>query len=124
MILDFKDTQMCDNLNHVISGLLPHSKYEPKNFGLLYPMLTNVLKISDVRGVHYTLFFAFEKYFSLQASTVGEGFAVRITRDRFGKILENNLPDLVLEPKMEVTAMMNEEGSLVILTSLQFKTKQ
>lgn len=110
MTLDFSDEVLCGNLNHVISGLLPHENYEPKTFGLLWPTLTTVLKMENVKGLHFVFFSIFDKYFSLQNSVNEENFQVRITRERFEKALANNLPDFVLEPQMDVEKLMSEEG--------------
>lgn len=110
MVLDFKDEVLCDNLNHIISALLPHENYNPDTFGLLYPTLTTTLSTENVHGLHFAFYVIFGKYFSLQNSVNSSNFSVRITRERFEKALANNLPDLVLEPQMDVTALMNEEG--------------
>ena len=110
MILDFSDEQLCNTLNHVISGLLPHENYEPSNFGSLYPTLKTVLKTPDIRGIYFAFYTIFDKYFSLQSAVNVENFRVNITRSRFEKALSNNLPDLVLEPQLEVERLMNEEG--------------
>ncbi len=101
---------MCDVLNHIFSGLLPHANYDPQTFGLLYPTLTSTLKTQNVRGVHYAFYVIFDKYFSLQSSVTAEKFCVNISRERFEKALSNNLPDLILEPQLEVDRLMNEEG--------------
>lgn len=110
MVLDFKDEVLCDTLNHVISGLLPHEKYDPQTFGLLYPTLITTLAMENVSGLHYVFYAIFDKYFSLQTASNAENFCVRITRDRFEKALANNLPDFILEPQLGVEALMNEEG--------------
>lgn len=110
VILDFKDEQLCDNLNHVFSGLLPHSQYNPDTFSRLYPALLSALATKDVRGLHYVFYTVFDKYFSLQKAVGAAEFKVSITRERFITALENNLPDLVLEPQVQVKELMNEEG--------------
>ena len=110
MVLDFKDDRLCESLNHVISGLLPHSKYDPENFNRLYPTLLSTLSIKDVRGLYFAFYVVFAKYFSLQTAVNADNFQVSITKERFEKALENNLPDLVLEPQMMVSELMNEEG--------------
>lgn len=110
MTLDFNDEVLCENLNHVISGLLPHEKYEPKTFGLLYPTLQQVLKTQNARGLYFIFYSVFDRYASLQASFNSDAFSVNITRERFEKALENNLPDFILEPQLDVERLMNEEG--------------
>lgn len=110
MILDFKDEILCENLNHVLSGLLPHQNYNPDNFGRLYPTLKSVLPMANVRGLYYALFVVLDKYYALQMAVNEDNFQVRITRERFEKALANNLPDLVLEPQLLVKELMNEEG--------------
>lgn len=110
MNLDFKDEQLCGALNHVISGLLPHDNYTPETFGLLYPTLTSVLNVQDVHGPYYIFYTIFDKYYALQNAVNESNFQVRITRERFEKALANNLPDLILEPALDVGTMMNEEG--------------
>lgn len=110
MILDFKDEQLCDTLNHVISGLLPHYKYDPETFGVLYPTLESVLSKQDVRGLYYAMYIVFDKYYALQGAVNEENFKVSITKERFERALANNLPDLILEPQLQVSELMNEEG--------------
>lgn len=110
LILDFNDEVLCTNLNHVISGLLPHENYTPETFGLLYPALVNTLKVENVSGIHYIFFSVLQKYSELQNAVPGDGFKVRITRPHFENALANNLPDYILEPQLRVSEIMNEEG--------------
>lgn len=110
MILDFKDEQLCSCLNNIFSGLLPHAKYNPDTFTVLYPTLTGTLDVKDVRGLHYVFYVVFSKYYSLQTAVNADNFKVSITRERFEQALANNLPDLILEPQLDVESLMNEEG--------------
>lgn len=110
MVLDFKDEVLCANLNHIISGLLPHDNYDVKSFSLLYPTLQTVLPENSIRGIYYVFYQIFNKYFSLQNNFNEDEFVVRITRERFENALVNNLPDFILEPNLRVSEIMNEEG--------------
>lgn len=110
MNLDFKDEALTDCLNGIISGLLPHENYEPATFALLYPTLKTVLDTSDVRGLYYATYLIFDKYMSLASSLPRGTFEIKITRERFEAAVGNNLPDLILEPKMTVVDLMAEEG--------------
>lgn len=110
MVLDFKDEQLCDHLNHVLSGLLPHNKYRPETFSLLYPVLSLVLPHSESRNLYFALYTVFEKYYKLQNAMEEGTYQVRISRERFEAALSNNLPDLVLEPALELSELMSEEG--------------
>lgn len=110
MVLDFTDEQLCDCLNSVISGLLPHEKYDPASFSMLYPTLVSTLSKRDTRGIYFIFFTVFDKYFSLQNTVNSENFQVSITKERFQKAMANNMLDLILEPQLEVERLMNEEG--------------
>lgn len=110
MVLDFKDEQLCDHLNHVLSGLLPHDHYQPETFGLLYPAVSLVLPLKETRGLYFAMYTVFEKFFKLQSAMEEGTYQVNIARDRFIAALSNNLPDLILEPQMEVAEIMSEEG--------------
>lgn len=110
MNLDFKDESLTECLNGIISGLLPHLNYDSSSFGLLYPTLKTVLDTKDSRGLYYVFYTVFDKYMSLAASLPHGKFEIKITRERFSSALENNLPDFILEPKMDVVSIMAEEG--------------
>lgn len=110
MVLDFKDEQLCDHLNHVLSGLLPHIGYQPSTFSVLYPTLSTVLPYSETRGLYFAFYTVLEKFFKLQSSVEADSYQVNIARDRFAVALTNNLPDLILEPQMMVSEIMSEEG--------------
>lgn len=110
LVLDFKDEQLCDHLNHVLSGLLPHENYQPSTFSLLYPALSTVLPFAEVRGLYFAFYTVLEKFFKLQNSVEAGSYQVNIARDRFALALTNNLPDLILEPAMLVSDIMSEEG--------------
>lgn len=110
MEIDFKDEALTDCLNCIISGLLPHENYEPSSFSLLYPTLKTVLGTADTRGLYYAVYLIFDKYTSLAISLPRGSFEIRITRERFANAIENNLPDLILEPKLDVVSLMAEEG--------------
>ncbi len=110
MVLDFKDDQLCDHLNHVLSGLLPHSLYRSSTFSLLYPALTLILPIEETRGVYFAMYYIFEKFYKLQSMMPEGSYEVSISRDRFSSALSNNVPDLILEPNMDVSEIMSQEG--------------
>lgn len=110
MNLDFKDESLTECLNGIISGLLPHEQYDPSNFALLYPTLKTVLDTPDARGLYYAIYLIFDKYMSLASSLPHGKFEIRITRDRFSTAMANNLPDLIIEPKMDIVGLMAEEG--------------
>ena len=110
MEIDFKDEALTDCLNGIISGLLPHENYDPSSFSLLYPTLKTVLNTPDTRGLYYAIYLIFDKYTSLATSLPRGAFEIRITRERFQNAVENNLPDLILEPRTDVPSLMAEEG--------------
>lgn len=116
MVLDFKDEQLCDHLNHVLSGLLPHESYQPSTFSLLYPTLTQILPLSEVRGLYFAFYTVLEKFFKLQSAVSTENYQVNINRDRFAYALSNALPDLILEPSMLLAELMSEEGKSADIT--------
>lgn len=110
MVLDFKDESLCDAVNVVISGLLPHAEENIEKFGILYNALRTVLPMDSVRGLHYIMYYILDKYHEL-ASVVGkEKFSIRLTREKFDSAVSNNLPDLILDPAVEVARLMEEEG--------------
>lgn len=110
MNLDFKDEALTECLNGVISGLLPHANYDSSSFALLYPTLKTVLDTADARGLYYAIYLIFDKYMSLASSLPRGKFEIRITRERFSTAMANNLPDLILEPKMTIVDLMAAEG--------------
>lgn len=110
MVLDFQDESLTDCLNDIISGLLPHENYDPKDFGILYPMLKQLLDSKDVHGLYFAFYWIFDRYFSLANSLPEGAYQVRITSERFSNALSNNLPDIILEPQMDVDRLMAEEG--------------
>lgn len=116
MYLDFKDEALTGCLDDIISGLLPHSDYDPANFGLIYPTLKTVLDTSDARGLYYIFYTVFDKYMSLASSLPAGRFEIKITAERFTNALQNNLPDLILDPKTDVTDLMAEEGKSADIT--------
>ena len=116
MNLDFKDESLTDCLTSIISGLLPHEKYTEETFGLLYPAVKTIIDTSDTRGVYFVFFTVLDKYLNLFKSLPTGKYAVKLTRERFSSALENNLPDLILEPKTDVVAIMAEEGRSADIT--------
>lgn len=116
MRLDFKDESLTECLNKVISGLIPHNNYNPESFALIYPTLKTVLSREDVRGLHFVFYVIFDKYFALSSSVGTENFKINITEERFSSALQNNLPDLILEPQLEIDVLMAEEGKSADIT--------
>ena len=110
MNLDFIDSDLTDTLNRVVSGLLPHEKYVPETFVSLFPVLKTVIPTNDARGTYYVMFTIFDKYIALANSFPAGQFKVSITRERFVNAVENNLPDLVQDPKSDINRLMTEEG--------------
>jgi len=110
MYLDFKDESLTECLDGIISGLLPHEKYDSSTFGLLYPTLKTVIPTEDARGLYYMFYVICDKYMSLAAALPPGKFAIKITSERFSAALENNLPDLILDPKSTISDLMAEEG--------------
>lgn len=116
MNLDFTDEELCKRLNNVISGLLPHENYLPENFTKLYPALHSVLLTEDSRGVYFAVFSVFDKYMSLALNFNTNDFKVNITRERFVAALENNLPDMILAPELELREILATEGKSADIT--------
>lgn len=116
MRLDFKDEALTECLNKIFSGLLPHDNYEPDSFALIYPTLKTILSREDARGLHYVFYVIFDKYFSLASSVGTENFKINITAERFSSAVANNLPDLILEPQLEVDVLMAAEGKSADIT--------
>ena len=110
MNLDFKDEVLTECLNDIISALLPHDNYESDNFSILYPALKTALDSKSVKGLYYAFYCVFDKYVSVSASFPLGTFPIKITRERFANAMENNLPDFILEPQMDVQRLMAEEG--------------
>lgn len=110
MFLDFKDDVLAESLNKVLSGLLPHHNYDASTFASLYPTLQQVLPIEDTSGVYYVMYTVLEKYARLSSMVKTGDFQIRITRERFQNALENNLPDLILDPKCNIKELMDAEG--------------
>lgn len=116
MTLDFKDEALTECLNGIISGLLPHDKYTPETFGLLYPTLKMILDTKDTRGLYYLVYSVFDKYMSLASQLPVGKFEIKITRERFSNAMVNNLPDFILEPNTDVVGLMAEEGKSADIT--------
>lgn len=116
MNLDFKDESLTECLSGVLSGLLPHENYTPETFGLLYPTLKTIIDTPDTRGLYFIFFTILDKYLNLSRSLPTGKFSVKLTKERFSNALENNLPDLILEPKTTVSLLMAEEGKNADIT--------
>lgn len=110
MILDFTDELLCNSLNKVISGLLPHKNYEENTFGLLYPALQMVLPLNSATGYYRIILSTLDKYYLLSTSFPEGTYKVRITKDKFEGTLENNIPDFILDPIVDVKTLMDAEG--------------
>lgn len=110
MNLDFRDEGLTSVLNKVVSGLLPHDDYDADNFNTLYFALKSVLPIESVRGLHYAIYFVFEKYAALCSVVGANNFKIKLTRERFDSAMANNLPDMILQPQLEIDRLMEEEG--------------
>lgn len=110
MNLDFQDEALRECLNYIISALLPHKNYEPQNFSLLFPSLKQVVDTKAARGLYYLFYSIFDKYLAMAKTLPADKFQVRITRERFSSALENNLPDFIIEPQLDLPNLMAEEG--------------
>ena len=110
MFIDFSDEILCSKLDAVLSGLLPHENYKPETFASLYPILQQALAKESTSGVYYVMYTILNKYYSLSTIVSKVEFAVRITEERFKSALENNIPDLILDPKVNIKDIMNQEG--------------
>lgn len=116
MNIEFSDEELCKRLNNVISGLLPHENYLPQNFTTIYPALQTVISTEDARDVYFAVFTILDKYMSLAINLQSNDFKVNITRERFIAALENNLPDLILEPQLNLREILASEGKSADIT--------
>lgn len=110
MVLDFRDEVLSDSLNVVLSGLLPHENFSQDKFGLVYYALQSTLPLDSVRGIHYVMYYILGKYNEVSMLVGSDKFQVSLTRERFDSALANNLPDLILNPAVEISRLMEEEG--------------
>ena len=126
MVLNFKDEVLCDSLNKVLSGLLPHDKYEASTFGKLYPTILIALPEQETRGSYYIFYNIFDKYFSLQNAMNKIDYQINLTREKFEQALMHNLPDYVLDSKTQAKQVLEDEGLVADLNipDLQNKAMQ
>lgn len=108
MWLNFDDTELCSTYNKALSGLLPHENYS-NSFGQLVPQIETVIKFEDNKGVYYAFMSIVKRYSSL-LNTVGTSYSVYLTRERFENSLYKIIPDLILDKKMDIIHIMEQEG--------------
>ena len=114
MHLDFQDESLCECLNAVFSGLLPHHKYKSESFAVLYPLLKTVLDPKDAKGLYHVFYTVFEKYNAMATMLPAGTFTIAIDRERFSKALENNVPDFILEKQTLMDDLLAQTGDCPI----------
>lgn len=102
------DEILQENLNKVISGLLPHDNYEPKLFS---DLLTNVFKLINLEefyGEYYVLMDSLKVLTELKL--VSKHYTPRLTRDFLESNLQSNISLLVRNPLVRIQDILALEG--------------
>lgn len=120
MTLNFYDEDfLLPSLNKVFSGFLPHAQYEKDKFISLYSGLISILNIEDTSGPHFILYNVLSKFYALHCMMQ---VVEPLTKERFLSTLENNMNDLVLDPRSDINNILKHEG--IVHSDLRIPTEK
>ena len=109
LIVDIQqDTLLQENLNKVLSGLLPHKNYNPDLFPDILRVLTALIEPEEMYGEYYTLVETLQKIRDIKHSI--KSYKPRLTKDALISTLIANVPDLVRNEKVNITKLLEMEG--------------
>lgn len=109
LIVDIQqDTLLQENLNKVLSGLLPHKNYNPDLFPDILRVLTSLIEPEEMYGEYYTLVETLQKIRDIKHSI--KSYKPRLTKDALISTLIANVPDLVRNEKVNITKLLEMEG--------------
>ncbi|GAA0101713.1 hypothetical protein UT300012_24280 [Paraclostridium bifermentans] len=102
------DDLLQENLNKVISGLLPHDKYEPKLFTDLLTSIFKLINLEEFHGEYYVLMDSLKVLTELKLAS--KHYTPRLTREFLESNLQSNISMLVRNPLVRVGEMLALEG--------------
>ena len=112
-----QDERLGENVEKIISGMLPHRNYDSQLFSELYLQLTRVIQEDEFTGEYYIIIRTFS-----ELSKIGNmvpDYKAMLTKDNLNSILNANIYDLVRKPEVETQSILREEGVDVNLDTEQ-----
>lgn len=109
LIVDIQqDALLQENLNKVLSGLLPHKNYNPDLFQDLLRVVTTLIEPEEMYGEYYTLVETLMKIRDIKQSI--KSYKPKLTKDTLTATLISNVPDLVRNEHVQITKILEMEG--------------
>ena len=102
------DEILQENLNKVISGLLPHSNYEPKLFTDLLTNIFKLINLEEFYGEYYVLMDSLKVLTELKLAS--KHYTPRLTREFLESNLQSNISLLVRNPLVRIQDILALEG--------------
>lgn len=102
------DELLQENLNKLISGMLPHENMEDALFGDVLASIVEVIKVDEFYGEYFVLINTFEKLREIKHTITS--YKPRLTLGVLKSVLEANVADLVRNPKVKMSKLLEEEG--------------
>lgn len=103
-----QDEMLQENLNKVISGVLPHEKYEPNLFMDLTESIFKLINLEEFSGEYYALMSTIKNIGDIKLTI--RKYVPRLTREGLDGILQANIIDLVRSPYTRIYDMLTLEG--------------
>lgn len=102
------DERLRENVDKIISGLLPHDNYTPELFSKLYLEFTKVIQPYEFTGEYFILISIFNQLIKL--SNVIPSYKITLTKDSLNQHLNSNIYDLIRKPEVDIRSILIEEG--------------
>jgi hypothetical protein len=102
------DENLTSVLDHFISGMLPHDKFDPTLFGGLLRKSLSYVHLEEMSMEYFAMFSLLAQFNKMQVSL--EGFVPRVGKDEFEQVIKINIWDLCRTPEVGMKEFLDSEG--------------
>lgn len=103
-----QDEILQENLNRIISGVLPHQNYEPSLFIDLTESIFKLINLEEFSGEYYALMSTIKSIGDIKLTI--RNYTPKLTRESLDGILQANIIDLVRSPYTRIYDILTLEG--------------
>lgn len=103
-----EDTELCEVLDHLISGLLPHENYDSTMFSTIVSAIFSYVKLDEMEMEYYVLGALIQNFYLIKVEHSDAVF--NLTRPLVEQTLTNRIPEIIRREEVGMSKWLESNG--------------